>query len=87
VLAIRRLYLSTDRQDYMVNWSRDTDRRNVVLHAVGTADNPSGYVFGMHLNFDREHDPAAIETDAKATGDIALPYPHRKHARLWLSAD
>jgi len=83
----RRLYLSTDRQDYMVNWSRDADRRNLVLHAVGTADNTSGYVFGMHLSFDRKHDPTAIETDAKATGDIALPYPHRKHAWLWLLAD
>lgn len=86
-LALPRLYLSTDRQDYMVNWSRDTDRRNVVLHAIGTADNTSGYVFGMHLNFDPEHDPEVIDTEAKAIDDLPLPYPHRKYARLWLAAD
>ena len=86
-LTIPRLYLSTDRQDYMVNWSRDTDRRNVVLHAMGTADNTSRYVFGMHINFDPEHDPVGVEADALAVGDIPLPYPHRKYARLWLSND
>ena len=38
-MEIPRLYLATDRQDYVVNWNRHEDRRNVVLHAVGTADN------------------------------------------------
>jgi len=79
-LALPRLYLSTDRQDYMVNWSRDTDRRNVVLHAIGTADNTSGYVFGMHLNFDPEHDPEVIDTEAKASRAASLSTPEVRPA-------
>ncbi|WP_445941157.1 hypothetical protein, partial [Pseudomonas sp.] len=51
-LPIHRLYISVDRQEYRVNWSRYTDRRNIVLRAVGSADNDSGFVFGMHVNFD-----------------------------------
>ena len=30
---IKRLYIGTDRQDYMVNWSNSADKRNVMLHA------------------------------------------------------
>lgn len=86
-MMIPRLYLSVDRQDYMVNWSRQDDRRNIVLHAVGSADNESGYVFGMHLNFDGSLDPAAVEAEAATTGELALPYPHRRFARLWLLQD
>ena len=82
-----RLYISVDRQDYSVNWSRDTDRRNVVLRPIGSADNDSGYVFGMHLNFDTRLSPADIEDAAQQEKDAELPYPHRKYARLWLSHD
>jgi len=86
-LERERLYISVDRQEHVVNWSRDTDRRNVVLLAVGSADNESGYVFAVHLNFDPSLDPAAVEADAVASADIALPYPQRKYARLWLLQD
>ncbi|WP_157275107.1 transposase-like zinc-binding domain-containing protein [Dechloromonas agitata] len=86
-LARSRLYISVDRQDYMVNWSRDNDRRNIILRAVGSADNTTGYVFGMHLNFDPERDPVTIEQDAADVADQTLPYPHRKYARLWLASD
>jgi hypothetical protein len=41
---MRRLYVGVDRQDYVVNWSHAADKRNVVLHAVGAADNDTGYV-------------------------------------------
>lgn len=86
-MAIPRLYLATDRQDYAINWSFRKDKRNVVLHAVGTADQDTGYVFGMHLNFDYSLDTAAAEAAAVACGDYAEAYPHRQHARLWLQGD
>lgn len=86
-LPIHRLYISVDRQEYRVNWSRYTDRRNIVLRAVGSADNASGFVFGMHVNFDPDINPEGVEEDARATGDYARPYPHRKYARLWLQGD
>jgi transposase-like protein len=86
-MVIPRLYLATDRQDYAINWSFRKDKRNVVLHAAGTADQDTGYVFGMHLNFDYSLDSSAVEATAVACGDYAEAYPHRQHARLWLQND
>lgn len=44
----------------------------------------SGYVFGMHLNFDRSLDREVAEQDAADIGDYAQDLPHRRYARLWL---
>lgn len=86
-MVIPRLYLATDRQDYVVNWTRHEDRRNVVLHAVGTADNSTGYVFGMHLNYDPDLDADEIEHQAVAAGDYQAKLPFRRYARCWLKGD
>jgi hypothetical protein len=85
--AIRRLYVSIDQQDYMVNWTKRADKRNTMLSAVGSADNETGYVFGMHLNYDPLLDAETIESDALAVDDYGTPYPFRRHARLWLQGD
>jgi hypothetical protein len=82
-----RLYVSVDRQAYSINWSRSSDRRNLVLRAVGSCDNDSGYVFGMHINFDSALEPAVVAEDVAKIHDTDLPYPHRKYARLWLESD
>lgn len=84
---LARLYLATDRQDYVVNWTQQQDRRNIVLHAVGTADNATGYVFGLHLNYDPALDTDAIEQAAVAAGDYQSKLPFRHYARCWLKAD
>jgi len=86
-LPIRRIYLATDRQDYVVNWAGRKDKRNIVLSAVASADNSSGYVFGVHINFDPLPDRDAVEDDARETGDGLLPSPLRKYARFWLECD
>lgn len=86
-VPIRRLYLAVDRQDYVINWSNQADRRNVTLHAVGSADDNTGYVFGMHLDFDSALDAHGIEAGAIAIGDHARPHPFRRYARVWLQAD
>lgn len=86
-MDIRRLYIGVDRQDYVINWTKRKDKRNVVLSAVASADNGTGYVFGMHPNFDPLIDSALVEADALACGDALLPFPHRKYARLWLKSD
>jgi len=86
-MPLSRLYLATDRQDYVVNWTQQQDRRNVVLHAVGTADNVTGYVFGLHLNYDPALDADAIERAAVAAGDYQSKLPFRRYARCWLRAD
>lgn len=59
-LPILRLNISVDRQEYKVNWSRYTDRRYIVVRAVGNAGNASGFVFGMHVNFDPNVDPDMV---------------------------
>ena len=82
-----RLYISVDRQEYVVNWSADSDRRNIRIRAVGSADNASGYVFGMHTNFDKNMEPVEVEEDAAKIGDNLVPHPHRKYSRVWLGSD
>lgn len=86
-MPLRRLYLASDRQDYIVNWTQQADRRNIVLHAVGTADNTTGYVFGVHLNYDPTLDADRIEQDALAVGDYQRTAPFRRYARCWLRGD
>ena len=86
-MHFRRLYVAVDRQDYAINWSGRKDKRNVVLRTMGSADLASGYVFGMHLNFDSRLDPAAVEAEAIGVKDYEVPLPFRRHARLWLEQD
>lgn len=84
---IKRLYIGVDRQEYAINWARRKDKKNVILSAVASADNITGYVFGMHTNFDPDMDARLVAKNVSATNDDKLPVPHRKYARLWLQAD
>ena len=86
-LPISRLYLGVDRQDYLVNWLVRKDKRNIQLSAITTVDNEHGYCFGMHLNFDPSLDSEVVQSEVEVNGDLDLPYPHRRFARLWLNAD
>ncbi len=86
-MQIPRLYLASDRQDQYVNWSQNTDRRNLRLHAIGTADNRTGYVFALHLNYDPLLDTDDVDKAAAAAGDHQLAPPFRKFARCWLNID
>ncbi|ABE47202.1 hypothetical protein [Polaromonas sp. JS666] len=86
-MNIRRLYIGVDRQEYVVNWTQRKDRRNVVITAVASADNGTGYVFGMHPNFDPIPDPTVIQREVERIGDAALPSGYRRYARLWLQSD
>ncbi len=86
-LQLPKMYVSTDRQTYIVNWTGRTDRRTVPINAIGTADTRTGYVFGMSINFDGVMNEEAVRTDAAAIGDEVLKPPYRKYARLWLPLD
>ena len=86
-MAIQRLYVAVDRQDYVVNWARRKDKRNITLRALGSADLGTGYVFGMNLNFDPALSPAMIEPQAQSLGDYDVAYPFRRYARFWLEPD
>lgn len=86
-LELPKLYLSTDRQTLAVNWSNRKDRRNITLQAIATADLESGFVLGMDLNFDPALSLDAVQVEAVANGDVALPQAYRRYARLWLKTD
>jgi transposase-like protein len=83
-LDIPRLYLAVDRQEYTVNWTNTRDKRNVILSALGTADNRTSYVFGMHLNYDPSLTVSDVIADAFEHEDYLKPAAFRRHARLWL---
>lgn len=86
-LPIRRLYLGVDRQDYLVNWIVRKDKRSIQLSAIAAVDNEHGYCFATHLNFDPSLDSEAVQAEVEKNGDLGMPYPHRRFARLWLNAD
>lgn len=86
-MQLPKMYLSIDRQFYVVNWSRRSDRRTIQLNAIGSTDIETGFTFGFHLNFDGDISASTVEAEAKAGGDFLLEPPFRKFARFWLSCD
>ncbi len=82
---IRRLYISSDRQEYVVNWTQRKDKRNIKLSAIGSADNVTGYVFAMNLNYDPAMIQDKVETESLV--DQGCKHAFRQHARLWLVSD
>jgi len=48
---LSHLRCSSDRQDYLVKWTERRDKRPIMLTAIGTVHERSGYVFGMNLNY------------------------------------
>jgi len=86
-VPLARAYISVDRQDHVLNWGSQLDRRYTAVGAVGAAENESGYVLAMQLNFDPDSDPEDVEADAIERGDYLVPPVHRHYARLWLRRD
>lgn len=86
-MPFERLYISVDRQVYIVNWTNTHYKKNVAMSAICSADNPSGFVFGMHLNYDPAADRRKIEQEARDFEDNDKPLAHRRFARLWMPSD
>ena len=80
-------YLSVDRQKLVVNWHSKKVRKNTLLLSIATADQTTGYVFGVNVNFDPALDAEEVEKDMLRFGDQALPRAFRRYARVWLPAD
>jgi transposase-like protein len=79
--------LSTDRQEYQVNWSQRRDKRFVVVSAIGSADKASRYVFGMDVNFDDSLDLNMLAESGVIQADSTLKDFNRRFARVWTHAD
>jgi hypothetical protein len=83
----KRMEIAVDRQEHTINWMRASDKWNVRLLALASADIKSGYVFGFHLNYDPSHNIEDIEKAATDCGDYDVRNPFRQHARFWLVND
>jgi len=80
----KHLRLSSDRQHYITNWRKSTDKSNVVLYNLSTTDEVSSYVFLSSLNFDPEAVVSDINQLAINYGDLSNPVAWRKFARYRL---
>ena len=81
------LSVECDTQSYQLNWISRMDRRNVELSAYCTVDSASGFVFGIHSNFDGRVDPFEINTESLERGDGDADEPYRKYSQYWLVGD
>lgn len=86
-LPIKHLRLSSDRQEYGVNWTNREDKRNVVLSAIGTADSYSSYVFGMEINFDPDVNLQQLTSSQQYRADQRLKEFNRACARIWTQSE
>jgi hypothetical protein len=86
-MDLGRRYLSTDRQDYIVNGGSRTNRKTIQLTAVATADRDSSYIFAFSPDFDASLDQEQAEAAWLAAGDADKPPQMRDTARFWTKAD
>lgn len=84
---LRELRIAVDRQEHVFNWSSQMDRRNTQLSAVASAENRTGYVFGMHLDYDPSIDPFEADLHAREIGDYETEWAYRHYSRIWLPRD
>ncbi len=81
------MYLSTDRQVYHSNWRSKSSRKHIQFLGIGTADNKSGYVFPLTVNYDESVNPGVINFQAEKNGDRDQPSAFRSYAQYWLNDD
>lgn len=86
-LKLDRLYLSTDRQVQITNWTKREDKRNTEMYGIGTACLRTGYVFAFNFNFDHHELQEDVELYASFAQDSAKPKHHRVTARVWLEEE
>jgi len=86
-MTFERLYLCTDRQDYLVNWPDKAIRKTIQLTAIATTDLESGYIFGLTPNYDPSITQSDLEAIYLAANDQSKPVAMRETARLWTKAD
>ena len=79
-----RMYLCSDSQIQVSNWTDRKIKKNAEFYGVGTADLRSGYVLAFNINYDSAVDPNEIEMAAFLRGDANLKRHNRHFARLWL---
>lgn len=82
-----RMYLCTDRQVHISNWTNRKEKQNCEFYAIGTADLTSSYVLAYNFNYDASIQPDEAERMAAEVDDISKLKHHREFARIWLRSD
>lgn len=86
-MRFSQLSISIDRQENSLNWGSQLDRRNARLTGIASADNRSGYIFGMHFDHDPSLDIFEVDLHAREIGDLKQREPFRRYARLRLPSE
>jgi len=84
-LQKERLYLCTDRQVQVSNWTNRKEKKNCEFYGIATADLKSGYVFAFNFNYDPSLNPEITNSDAEKEADYSKRAHLRKYARVWLN--
>ena len=79
--------LCSDRQTYILNWSRREDKRNIAFRALATAEIFSGFIFPIDVNYDPHVNRANVNRDAVNSGDWMLSPALREKPQYWLDTD
>ncbi len=86
-MAIERLYLSTDRQVQISNWTNRKHKKNCEFYGIATADRESSYVFAFNFNYDPDLNPLHINQLAQESGDSSRENHLKTYARVWLESE
>jgi transposase-like protein len=84
-LQKKRLYLCTDRQVQISNWTNRKEKKNCEFYGIATADLRSSYVFAFNFNYDPSLNPEITNNDAEKEGDYSKRAHLRRFARVWLN--
>ncbi len=79
--------ISVDRQKLLVNWSDKENRKNTLMLSLASADQDTGYVYAVNVNFDPAMNREAVLEELPKFGDHHLSKPFRRYARVWLPQD
>lgn len=79
-----RIYLCTDTQIHVSNWTDRKIKKNAEFYGIGTADLESSYILAFNFNYDSDVEPNEIEQAAIDANDKILKKHNREYARLWL---
>ncbi len=62
----KNMLIQSDAQEYTLNWVSRLDQRNVMVSSYCTVDSRSGFILGMHANFDGRVNPFDVNVEAAA---------------------
>ena len=79
-----RLFTLVRPQDYVINWTRKADRRNVCCMRSVLLTMQLATCSACISNYDASLDSEIVEADAVAAGDYQAKAPFRRYARCWL---